>query len=139
MQPNYEREIQELHQFFVDWMSGKLPKTDEAYGRFVNVVHQDFNIIGPNGQLTPRDALLKGLYETHGGREDFRIWVVNPRLHHENDLLVIATYEEWQEIDNHTTTRLSTAIFVKDVDAPNGLHWLHVHETWLADKAPSTE
>ncbi|MFX0092506.1 MAG: hypothetical protein ACFFBD_12150 [Candidatus Hodarchaeota archaeon] len=45
----------------------------------------------------------------------------------------MTTYEEWQEIDGQTIARLSTALFRKCFDAPNGVEWLHAHETWLQD------
>ena len=33
--------------------------------------------------------------------------------------------------DGTITGRVSTAVFRERADTPNGLAWLHVHETWL--------
>ena len=46
------------------------------------------------------------------------------------DELALATYEEWQEIDGKINARLSTVLLRAKADAPNGVEWLHVHETW---------
>jgi hypothetical protein len=51
--------------------------------------------------------------------------------------ILLVTYEEWQQSGDQTTARLSTALFRDKPDAPNGLEWLHVHETWLPDRAPA--
>lgn len=42
----------------------------------------------------------------------------------------VATYEEWQGGEGRAARgRLSTVVFTRDDDAPNGLVWRHVHET----------
>jgi hypothetical protein len=45
--------------------------------------------------------------------------------------LALTTYEEWQEIEGKVTARVSTAVFKQKANTPNGVEWLHVHETWL--------
>jgi hypothetical protein len=51
----------------------------------------------------------------------------------------LCTYEEWQT-DRHgdgvETGRLSTVLFREAPDAPGGVAWLHVHETWLPGHGP---
>ena len=125
------KEVNDLHQFFEDWVSGALPKTEESYARVQQALSDDFAIVGPDGRLTQRDPLLNGLYAAHLGRPNFRIWIENYQLHPQLGELAIVTYEEWQEIEGEVTARLSTAVFQQDAAAPNGVRWLHVHETWL--------
>jgi hypothetical protein len=43
----------------------------------------------------------------------------------------LATYRELQTRDGVATVRLSTALLVANDDAPAGLSWVHVHETWI--------
>ena len=50
---------------------------------------------------------------------------------HQFEDLVLATYEEWQEIDSQESSRVSTVLFHKAPNTPNGLRWLHVHGTWM--------
>ncbi len=130
------REVIALHQFFEGWLKGELPKDQSVYTRFVNVVGAGFVLISPNGTLTEREPLLKSLYEAHSSRQNFRIWIEKPQLHHQHGDITVITYEEWQEIDGKMTARLSTAIFCDSSSAPNGVVWLHVHETWMPEHQP---
>jgi hypothetical protein len=62
---------------------------------------------------------------------DIRIWIRNIQVLHQYDDLLLSSYEEWQEIDGMVTTRLSSVLFKQVGIHPNGLLWLHVHETWV--------
>ncbi len=133
-----EAEVNELHQFFVEWMTGVLPRNEKAFGRFMQVIAGGFVIISPDGRLTERAPLIEELEAAHGVHagpsKDFKIRIEDYRcLHMEGDLCLV-TYEEWQEHTGETTGRLSTALFRKRQGTPNGVEWLHVHETWLADQ-----
>lgn len=135
----YEREITQLHVFFVQWFDAHLPQTETAFRRFADVTAPSFTLISPQGHLTRRDDLVKGLYQAHGQRPGWRIWIENAVLRQADAPLALLTYEEWQAHEGITTARLSTVLFqqVPASDAtPNGLLWLHVHETWLPNHAP---
>ncbi len=129
------REIGELHRFFEAWFAGSVPDDDETYARFADVLAPDFEIIGPDGVRTRRDALLVKLRAAHGSARGsgMRIWTRNEESRAFDDRHWIATYEEWQEREEGPRGRTSSAVFRRAKDAPNGLEWVHVHETWLAD------
>jgi hypothetical protein len=136
----FKQEIEDLHVFFENWLSGKLEKTQESYTRFEAVMAKSFCIVNPEGTLSERGPLLAGLFAAHGSKPDLRIWIKNTHLHLDFGTTVIATYEEWQSHQNLTEGRLSTVVFAKDKGSankllPNGLSWLHVHETWLPKQA----
>jgi hypothetical protein len=133
----YSREIVDLHQFFEDWFSGKLDLTDANFRRFESVIADGFALIDPGGVITERETLIPRLRAAHNTRPNVRVWIENIRLHHYVGDILLVTYEEWQESGDQTTARLSTALFRDKPDAPNGLEWLHVHETWLPDRAPA--
>ena len=61
----------------------------------------------------------------------FRIWIEGFQLRLVSGNLALATYEEWQEVEGQVTARLSSALFQRKENTPNGLVWLHVHETRL--------
>jgi len=129
-----EREIEALHRFFVDWFRGALPDTDEAWSRFADAVAPGFTLVAPSGEAFDRDALLEGLRGRHGAEgpaSDFAIWIRNFRDRHVTAGLATVTYEEWQRRAGEERGRLSTAVFLADAQAPNGVRWVHVHETWL--------
>jgi hypothetical protein len=145
MEQACEAEVRELHEFLVEWMTGVLPRTPEAYERFAKVIADDFVIINPGGALTERTSLIDDLeaaYGVHaeppnpdrgniGEPKDFRIWIENCRCRHQEGGLSLVTYEEWQQMSGAVTGRLSTALFRSCGGTPNGVEWLHLHETWL--------
>ncbi len=138
MQARCEKEVLELHRFFQDWFNGVLEPTDEDFARFRDVMAEGFVIVTPGGSLREREALVSRLRSAHGswrrdGQPAGRLWIENVRFHRREGALALVTYEEWQETGDGTRGRLSTALFRPREDAPNGVEWLHVHETWLPD------
>jgi hypothetical protein len=124
-------EIVALHACFEDWFNGRVPRTSEAFNRIDTALAETFVIVMPQGSKVERAPLLKGLYEAHTGRQGIRIWIEHVRVLEEDQALVVAEYEEWQEEGGETTSRHSTAVFRRNVEKPNGLEWLRVHETWF--------
>jgi len=124
-------EICELHDFFQAWFTGAMANTDANFARFADVMAAGFAIISPSGKLTERPALLTGLHAAHQSQTGIRIWTQNHQLRYQVGDLALLTYEEWQESAAGTTVRLSTVLFQAQAGAPNGVVWLHVHETWL--------
>lgn len=132
--PPWHAEIVELHDFFQAWLGGTLPATDAAYARLVDTQAPEFALITPGGELVPGERLLAQLRAAHGTRPGWRMWIERVELRLQQGGLTVATYEEWQRhADGTVTGRLSTVLFRAQPDTPNGLVWLHVHETWLPD------
>ena len=131
MTPNYHHEIVELHQFFQDWFNGDIDPSETAFSRFSGVMAEDFTIITPTGIPTPREPLISMLQKAHATRQNIKIWIENIVLRHRIGGMLLVTYEEWQQIGDDKTGRLSSALFREDSNCLNGLEWLHVHETWL--------
>ena len=137
MEERCRREVIELHRFFQDWFRGDLEPTDEAFARFESVIAEGFVIIGPSGRITERPALVDGLRRGHGGwrgDEGSRIWIEDVRLHRVEGEVAVLTYEEWQKVRGEVRGRLSSVLFRAREGTPNGVEWLHVHETWLPEE-----
>lgn len=130
------REVAELHRFFEAWFNADLPADDEAFSRFEAAMAPGFVIIDPGGRLRRLERLTESLRSNHGcrsGADDFiRIAVEAARVRHRLGDLCLVTYEEWQETPDRTVGRLSSALFRRRRGAPNGVQWVHVHETSLA-------
>lgn len=127
----WRHEIEELHRFFQDWFRGDLPDSDQAFARVLRVLAPDLLFVAPSGERRETTELLEGIRAGHGRRPNLSIRIERPELHRVMGKHLVATYEEWQDDDARSTGRLSTVIFGSAPDAPNGLAWLHVHETWL--------
>lgn len=123
------QEVKELHQFFQDWFCGTLPNTDAAFARFADTIHPDFSIVGPDGNVTQQTALTGALRGAHSAGE-FKIWVENAQAKAVGGGLTLVMYEEWQIRNGEQTVRQSSVLFRPKPNTPNGVEWLHVHETW---------
>ena len=126
-----EKEVNDLHDFFVEWMGAKVERNDNVFARFSATVGDGFTLIGPDGDMAEREALEPELEATYGARPDFKIWIKNCQCKYVSDNQCLITYEEWQDIAGVGSSRLSSALFGLREGAPNGVEWLHVHETWL--------
>jgi hypothetical protein len=134
-------EIIELHRFFEDWFRAAIGPTVAVFTRLARVLDPDFELISPGGVVTPRLRLLEVLRQAHGSRRSqqppFRIWIDHFRGRSVADGLQLATYEEWQETEDGSRGRLSTALFRLEPETPHGVCWLHLHEVWLPDDSVS--
>jgi hypothetical protein len=135
MKDRCEAEIVELHQFFEDWFMGRLDNSDEAFHRFEGVMAEGFTMIPPGGSITERAELLHSLRRAHGVFSEGRaisIRVANIQPRHTQNGHLLLTYEEWQDEGQGERGRLSSVLFRRHDAAPNGVEWLHVHETWMS-------
>ncbi len=134
MSETCEREVVQLHQFFEQWLTGRTERSEAVLDRLASALAEDFEIVSPSGTRSDRTRLLRTLGAAHGSHrsQGLRIWVENVRGRALADGLYLATYEEWQQVGEQAPRgRLSTAVFQRAPDAPGGVRWLHVHETWL--------
>lgn len=136
MEGSEYREIMDLHNFFEDWIAGKLPKTTKSFARFETVLHTRFRHISPTGTMLDKNAMIRQLWEAYASDPEIKIWIgsFSIRMHFEWGTL--ATYKEWQQRGDSVRGRISTVLFLQHPDRPNGLEWLHVHETWFSENPP---
>ena len=128
-------EIENLHGIFVCWFKGLQPK-EELERELHDRVTSGFSHIAPNGQfLKGRANLLVNLQEKYNAypTKAFDIQIENVKVVWTLNDLCLVTYEEWQEVGGESRGRLSTALFKMREGTPNGVEWLHVHETWLSE------
>ncbi len=132
-----EREVVELHRFFEDWFAGRLPDTDDAFAALASVLAPSFEMVTPDGATRTRDQVLGGVRDGHPGGDGAssagatRFEIRNHRHRHTFDDVAVVTYEEWQTRGDSSQGRVATAVFQAAEAAPNGVIWLHLHETML--------
>ncbi len=138
MKARAQAEVPELHRFFQDWFNGDLFETDDAFARFDDVVAPSFHMVSPDARVMDRDTIIARVRAGHASAQSppgrrMKIWIENHHVRWLNSDLVLVTYEEWQSGNGETRGRISTALLRNASSKPNGLEWLHVHETWLPE------
>ena len=130
----YVAEVRRLHEVIAGWTTGALPNSDELFGAFSSALGPGFMIINPEGAAEDREAVVsrfRGLYGTRAAR-DFRIEIHEPAVRLETaDLTLVTYHEHWFEGAEERSVILATALFQPELEAPGGLAWRHLHETWL--------
>lgn len=128
-------EIVGLHDFFERWFEGRLPDEDDAFARVADALAEGFELIDPDGSRRDREEILVSIRSGHGSHaasgRSFGIRIENVEARALGEGLALATYEEWQSVDGEENGRVSSALFGSDPDAPDGVAWLHLHETRL--------
>ena len=124
------REIEELHVAFEQWFGGESENLDRVEAALTH----DFTMVTPNGETVERADLIEGLKEAQGAVE-LKIEIKNTTVRWEGADGMLVTYEEWQTTPTNSNARQSTVLFEHDWGAPNGLRWVHVHETWMPTPA----
>ncbi len=129
MRQHVEREVSELHRFFLGWFRGE----EESLERVERALAPGFVQISHRGEVVPREVLLEELRKMRGCRrgDDFEIEVREVQIRAVEFGLALVTYEEWQRLDERRAGRISTALMRVDSHAPCGVAWLHLHETGL--------
>lgn len=132
MHERCEREVVELHRFFGDWFTGRLPLDDDAFARVADALAPDFELVSPRGLRDSRSSILDAIHRAHSGRPaDFSVWVQQVRPRWSTGEVCLVTYEEWQSEPTGARGRVSSALFRAEPSAPLGVQWVHLHETWL--------
>jgi len=142
MDQHCRREVIGLHQFFQHWFNGEIENSEDVLERIRGALAVEFRIISPDGRQTDRAHLIEAVTGSHGASrrrgQPIRIWIEGYEGRAVSDDTLVATYQEWQTATGGKRGKLATAVFRKRASAPNGVEWVHVHETWLTPVTPQT-
>lgn len=122
------REIEELHAEFVELFCGRsrdLKRCERAFSKH-------FEMVTPDGKNHDCKSVLIAIGKATAP-PDFRIEISDIRPLKEDKKSVLIHYVERQYRDGKTSRRRSTALFEAEVNAPCGVVWRHLHETWMQE------
>lgn len=126
-EPAWQREIIELHDVFEAYFLGH----HDDVTRVEAVLADDFTFVGPDASSTDRAGTLAAIVAGHNHTASLEIRTVDHELVLESGGIICAQYIEEHHLADRVNRRLTTAIFSESVNAPNGLMWRRVHETWI--------
>ena len=146
-------EVLRLQKFLLDWRTGEIPKSENNFKLLSSALSTDFQIISATGEIIGREDLMKSIVKSYNTCEKGRISIDirNSRLIRSGKTCFM-TYEEWQKIDSTTATAIPTAtattttttartatVIFRKLTKGSGLEWMHVQETWIPGKEPSSD
>lgn len=121
-------EIEQHFQFMTRWQSGELD--EDAFARQEKVSAPEFKIVGPNGQVIDRDGVISQLYDSKGTMEAPETDIEDVELVKDLGEYALVRYKAVRDGDERSDT-IETVLFRDDEDAPGGLVWVDLHETYV--------
>lgn len=127
----YQREIETIHEFFVDWYDGAVPES--AFDRMELAMAPDLEMVSPDAGRLDRQAVLEAVRGGYDRDEpaDFEIDIRNVSLLEAAEDYGLVQYEEWQRIDGDWEGRISVALLRQHPEGPEGIVWSYVQSTML--------
>ncbi|MBU4528120.1 MAG: hypothetical protein KUA43_20105 [Hoeflea sp.] len=126
-------EVIKRHAFFVEWFTGRA--AEEEMEISLRAFAPDMTMVEPDASMIGQAEVIAMLRSARGKRPaDFaiRVELVGARQIGNDAALVI--YDEHQVIDGVKSARRSSALFTADADAPEGVVWRQLQETWIANE-----
>lgn len=120
------REVIELHALFVDLFTGRF----RDFARCEAAFAPNFEMVTPDGHRLTRREILSGLANVRtDGTFRISIQTIRPVLVTADSVLLQYIEEQYRE--GQTTRRLSIALFEASQEAPLGVAWRYLQETWI--------
>jgi hypothetical protein len=130
------KEVIDFHVELEAWLRGDGPRGQAGFSRLEFALAPECKLITPGGVVNERAGLLERLFQSHGVSPDMRIRVEGFAPVWTAGDSALVRYIEWRESGGQTTGRYSAVLFRADREAPAGVVWVYMHETWMAGHGP---
>jgi len=125
-----QAEVINRHDFFVEWFTGRATEADLQTS--IRAFAPDMVMIEPDSNTISTDEIVGMITSARGKRPaDFEIRVELIAARQISDDVALVIYDEHQVIDGQKSARRSSALFSADPDAPEGVVWRQLQETWI--------
>ncbi len=121
------REVVELHALIVELFTER----SRDFSRCETVFSAEMEMVTPEGRHITRAQIMENFKKARA-RADFCITIRDVRPIRETGDSVLLQYIEEQYRDGETSTRWSVALFETAPDAPCGVAWRFLQETWIS-------
>ncbi|MCY0096703.1 DUF4440 domain-containing protein [Hoeflea ulvae] len=125
-----QAEVVNRHHFFVEWFTGRAGEAEMEIS--ARAFAPDMLMIEPDGKIIRADEIVGMITSARGKRPaDFEIRVDMVSARQIGNDIALVTYDEHQVIDGQKTARRTSAVFSADPEAPEGVVWRQLQETWI--------
>ena len=119
------REVVELHALFEELFTGR----SRDFSRCEKAFSARLEMVTPEGRLVARAEIMERLQRARA--RELRVAIHDVAIVREDAESVLLRYIEEQYRDGETTRRMSIALFENASDAPLGVAWRYLQETWI--------
>ena len=125
-----QAEVIKRHDFFVEWFTGRASEDELAIS--IRAFAPDMVMIEPDSNTIGTEEIVAMITGARGKRPaDFEIRVDMITARQISEDIALVVYDEHQVIDGQKSARRSSAVFSADADAPEGVVWRQLQETWI--------
>ena len=125
-----QAEVIKRHEFFVECFTGRADEAERANS--IRSFAPDMVMIEPDSNTIGTEEIVAMITSARGKRPaDFEIRVELIAARQVSDDVALVVYDEHQVIDGQKSARRSSAVFSADADAPEGVIWRQLQETWI--------
>ena len=125
-----QAEVVNRHKFFVEWFTGRADEAEMLTA--VRAFAPDMLMIEPDADTIGQAEVVAMIRSARGKRPaDFEIRVDLVAARQIGDDVALVIYDEHQVIDGEKSARRSSALFTADAQAPEGVVWRQLQETWI--------
>lgn len=125
-----QAEVVNRHHFFVEWFTGRASEAELKAS--LRAFAPDMVMIEPDANTIGTDEITAMITNARGKRPadfEIRVELISARLI--GSEIVAVVYDEHQVIAGAKSARRSSAVFSADPEAPEGVVWRHLQETWI--------
>lgn len=121
------------------WLKAVVENTDAVFNRLKASLAPDASYVHAYGIITNPHEEIDTMRELHGVKKNkpFFIWVDRIRIEQLSDTMYLARFDKWEKSSSGLSCAITTALLQTKSDAPNGLLWKLIHETWLTGREGS--
>ena len=125
-----EKEIRELLSFLASYHNASIP---DDVNRLETCFSDNMYLISVSGRKIAKHELIKGIKLSYGSTKEASYWAENTTIEELGEGYYLAIFTEHRKTKGTTNSRISTSIFVPNQNAPNGVQWLHIHDTLVRE------
>jgi hypothetical protein len=132
-------EVHALHEFFTRWFRGDIAE-ESGVERVAAALSAEFRMVAPNGLALGREDVLAWISGARASRPgDFTIAIDGAEVVWSDPDHALVVYIERQAAAGGVSERRSSAFFIRQPAAPNGVQWRHLQETWMSSAADNKQ
>ncbi|CAM6100642.1 unnamed protein product [Calypogeia fissa] len=126
-------EIVEYQIYLEKWLRGQVDTSDSGFWRLIHTMDEKSSLVFAHGTEGNAHLTIDGLRSLHGAVPQFVIWVDRVRVKKLSEGAWSVIFDKWERpTPEELHCKIISSVLVSQAGTPNGLKWVHIHETWLA-------